>query len=304
MRAWKIHLGWGLVAVVSAGAWGRWTAARHGANADDRGAPEAAAPEESPQAQAAPSPTVNSPRPNLAPSSLQLLPDPLDQPADAIRARMKSSNVEDAYQAMDLIRQVKDSGLKRDLLLEGLHSSHWELRRNAMAGLVEEMGADAVPIVQGILASDAEISVRSYAAELLGGFPDKGSAELLMTSYRTGDDSLKVSSAAALYRLGNPAPAAELLPGMAADLDSPDGYVRKAAVDRIAKLQVPMAIPILARALRDSSGIVRAKAVIALGGLDAPEVPDLLEPLLQDSFIDARDNAKYTIDAYRLRHPK
>jgi hypothetical protein len=305
MRAWKIHLCWGLVAMVTAGAWGRWTAARREADGGVRLVSVAAAPEEPPQARSdPPPPTVNAPRASLPPSTVRLLPNSFDLPVDEIRVRMKSSDVHEAYHAVERIIKLKDPALKRELLLECIRSSHPQVREIALGGLVEVMGDEAVPIVQGILVSDPERFVRRRAAELLGGLPDKGSTELLLDAYRTSEGGLKIAAASSLYRFGNPAPAAELLPLLAADLDSADGTVRKDAVERIGKLQAPMAIPVLTRALRDSSGDVRAEAATALGEIDAPEVPALLESLLKDPYIDARDNAKDAIEAYRQRHPK
>ena len=174
MRAWKIHLCWGLVAMVAAGTWGRWTAARREADDGGRLAPDSAAPEELPQARSDPPPTVNAPRASLPPSALRLLPDPFDLPVDKIRVRMKSSNVADAYQAVELIINLKDPALKRELLLECVRSSHPQVRQSALVGLVSVMGGDAVPVVQGILVSDPELFVRKWAAELLGGLPDRG----------------------------------------------------------------------------------------------------------------------------------
>jgi len=260
---------------------------------------------EQPQAQSDPwAPTGNAPGASLRPSTLPPLLDPLDLPVSEIRVRMRSSNVDESYEAVKLIINLNGPALKRELLLECLRSSHWQVRRSALVELISVMGDDAVPVVQGILQSDPEHIVRKRAAELLGRLPDKGSTELLLNAYRTGEDGLKVAAAASLYRFGSPGPAAELLPRLAATLDSPDGDLRKDAVERIGKLQAPIAIPALTRALRDSSGDVRAEAVTALGEIDAPEVPALLEPLLKDPYIDVRDNAKDAIEAYRKRHPK
>jgi hypothetical protein len=304
MRAWKIHLCWGIVAIITAGAWGRWTAARREADGGVRLVLDAAAPEKPPHARSDLPPTVNAPRASLPPSTVRLLPNPFNLPVDEIRIRMKSSNLEEAYHAVERIIDLKDPALKRELLLECVRSSHPQVREISLGGLVSVIGVDAVPVVQGILVSDPYPFVRKRAAELLGGLPDKGSSELLLDAYRTGEGGLKVAAAASLYRFGNPAPAAELLPLLAADLDSADGTVRKDTVELIGKLQAPIAIPVLTRALRDSSGDVRAEAATALGEVDAPEVPGLLEPLLKDPFVEVRDNAKDAIEAYRQRHPK
>jgi HEAT repeat protein len=305
MRAWKIHVGWGLVALVTAAAWGRWTASRFEPGAGLRLAPETAAPELAPQVQPDPSPSASSvPRAGRPPSTLGLLPEREDPTADEIRVRLKSSNLDQATEAVGLIVHLKDPAQKRELLFECLRSAQPWIRRKALVGLVSVMGRDAVPVVQSLLSSDPEPFVRSQAATLLGELPDKGSTELLLDAYRTGEENLQLAAAASLYRFGSPGPAAELLPGLAVNLDSPDGDVRKDAVVRIGRLQAPIAIPELTRALRDTSGIVRSEAASALGRIDAPEIPDLLAPLLKDPFVDVRESAQDAIEAYRKRHPK
>jgi len=251
-----------------------------------------------------PSPTVQAPRASSPASTLQLLPDPSEVPVDEIRARLKSANVQDAYQAVEQSLLLKDPAQRRELLLESVCSAHLQVRQRGMVALVQEIGDDALPVIQGILVSDPEPDVRQWAAGELGKLSDKGSTELLLNAYRTGDSGMKLAAAGSLYRFGTPGPAAELLPGLAADLDRPDGADRKDAVDRIGSLQAPIAIPLLTRALRDSSGAVRAKAASALGNIDAPEIPALLEPLLKDPWMDTRDEAKGALEAYRRRHPK
>ena len=307
MRAWKIHLCWAIVAVVTAGVWGHWGASRREADGGVRLDSDAAPPEEPPQARSNSSaPTMNAPIASQPSSTLRLLPDTFSLSVDEIRVRMNSSNADDTFQAVELIRNLKDPAAKRELLLECLRNTrlHPRIRQSAMVGLISVMGDDSIPVVQGILVSDPDVYLRKHAAEQLGILPDKGSTTLLLDAYRTGDGDLKLAAATSLYRFGIPGPAAELLPGLAADLDSSDGALRRDAVESIGKLQAPIAIPLLIRALRDSSGDVRAVATIALGEIDAPEIPSILEPLLKDPFVDVRDNAKDAIDTYRRRHSK
>lgn len=307
MRAWKIHLGWGLVAIVTAAAWGRWTAAHRHAGTAIRLPSNAAAPEDPPQVRSDSllPPTIvdaSQARPSLSP--LRLLPDPYDLPLEEIREKLKSPSARDVLRALEAIIKLSDVALKRELLLDCLRSTNYQVRRRAMTALVPVMGEDAIPVVQGVLLSDPMGLVREQAAELLGGLSDRGSTAMLLDAYRTGEGDLKVAAAASLHRLGDPAPASELLAVLAADLDSPDGAVRKDAVERIGRLQAPIALPVLARALRDSSGDVRSEAASALGDIDTPEIPALLAPLLKDPFVDVRESAQDAIDTYRKRHPK
>jgi HEAT repeat protein len=123
-------------------------------------------------------------------------------------------------------------------------------------------------------------------------------------TFRESEGDLKAIAAGALYRLGHPGEAAELLPEISADLDKPDGTLRKEAVEQLSRLKAPIALPLLARAARDSNGDVRSEAASALGELDTAEVLPLLEALLRDPLADVRDSAKEAIDDYRARNPK
>ena len=306
MRAWRIHLGWGLVAVVTAGAWGRWTVAHHEGDLGLRRISETPKAVVLPlQSRSGPMPASPVSQPaSLSASKIYLLPDPYDLSLDEVRVLLKSDEFLKVLRGLEVILRLKDPALKREFLLDCVSNPHYEIRRRAMIALVPVMGDAAVPIVQSVLRSDPQTYLRREAAQLLGKLPDQGSTELLLDAYRDGEDDLKIAAAASLYRFGNPAPAAELLSRLMADLDNPDGSVRKEAVERIGTLKAPIAIPALTRALRDSSGDVRSEAASALGDIDTLEIVPLLEPLLKDPFADVRESAQDAIDSYRKRHPK
>jgi HEAT repeat protein len=217
---------------------------------------------------------------------------------------MKSAEFREVYKAMAAIEHFKDRALKRELLLEFLKCENHDIRRSAMHQLVALVGDDALPVIQDLLRSDPDDFIRVQAAEILGRLPDRGSLGLLLSSYRDGDSDLKIAAAASLSRLGHPGEALETLARLTATLDSPDGTTRKDAVEQIGRLRSPLAISVLARALRDSNGDVRVEAVSALGEIDTPEIIALVEPLLKDPFADVREYAQDVIDTYNQRHPK
>jgi HEAT repeat protein len=312
MRAWKLHFCWALFAMGTAGAWGRWTVTQRETVLQARetdagprsvpvsGIPAAAAPVEgNPPLSPAATPALV-----RVPPDFHLLPDPYDLSVEEIRRLMKSGQFREVYQALSALGHVKDRALKRELILEFIKCDNPQIRRNAMHELVALTGNDAVPFVQDILRSDPENSIRREAAEVLGRLSDQGSVALLLTSYREGDSDLKIAAAASLYRFGHPGEAAETLTRLSAGLDHPDGSMRKEAVEQIGRLNTPLAIPILTRALRDPNGDVRIEAVGALGAIDAPGIVDLLEPLLKDPFADVREYTQDAIDTYRAKHPK
>jgi HEAT repeat protein len=228
----------------------------------------------------------------------------MDVPIDEIRTLMKSNGLAELQRAVMGIGFLKDRALKRELLLELLHCSQQQVRRMALDQLASVGGEEVIQPLQDVLRNDSEPYFRALAAKHLGELPDKGTMALLLAAYQEADEDLKIAAAGSLYRYGHPGEVADLAPRLAADLDSPDGSVRKDAVRRLSRLQSPLTIPFLTRALRDSNGDVRSEAVSALEDLDTPELPSLLEPLLQDPYSDVREYAQDAIENYRKKHPK
>ena len=225
-------------------------------------------------------------------------------PLDEIRRLMKSTDFRDLCRALRGIERLLDLPLRRGLLVELLHCPLDQIRQMAMVRLALMGDADAVPPLQEVLQNDPQSYLRALAAEHLGTLPDRGTVALLLSAYRDGADDLKLTAAASLYRFGHPGEVSELLPRISSDLDSPDGSVRKDAVERLAKLKAPVTIPLLTRGVRDTNGDVRSEAASALGDLDDPGVPSLLEPLLKDPLSDVRETAQDALDSYRQRHPE
>jgi hypothetical protein len=313
MRAWTVHLCWALIAVAASGAGARWSVSRREAVVREREVAVGLAPSEAPMAAPpAPQPPAGAVVPAgpgsggkvRLPSDFHLLPDPNDIPLEEILRLMKCEGFRELYRALSGVENLKDRALQHRLYLELLHCPEHRIRQMALGHLASSGGADVVAALQETLRTDPEPYIRALAAQHLGTLPDQGTVVLLLSAYRDGDEDLKLAAAGSLYRFGHPGEVSELLPGLAAELDSPDGSVRKDAVERLSRLKVPDTIPLLTRALRDTNGDVRSGAADALGELDDPGIPSLLAPLLQDPLSDVRESAKDAVESYRKRHPE
>jgi HEAT repeat protein len=221
-----------------------------------------------------------------------------------IRLLMKSANFREVLRAMDGIARLDDPALRRELFEELLHNRFAQIRQMTLERMAAFLGDQAVSPIQEALRSDPAPEIRSKAAELLGTLPDQGSTELLLGVFPESEGELQVAAAASLYKLGHPGEATQVLRRLEGELRSPDGAVRRDAVESLQKLGAPITLPLLMRAIHDTNGDVRSGAASALGELDLPEVLPILEQLLQDPYPDVRDSAKDAIEGYRDRHSK
>jgi HEAT repeat protein len=181
------------------------------------------------------------------------------------------------------ILQMKNGWYRRTVL--------WELKR--------QMQDKAVGLVRDALASDPYPEVREAAALLLGEPGGEGNIDLLEKAYREDEYKVRLAAARSLNQLGRQGPMLELIPQLAAKLDSVDGGVRRNAVEQLGQFWSMSAVPYLTPALHDSNSDVRLAAVIALGNTGAtghPEVTALLEPLTKDP---SKEVADWALDFLR-----
>jgi HEAT repeat protein len=167
-----------------------------------------------------------------------------------------------------------------------------------MSLLQQELGPEAAaPMLQQCLRSDADSGVRLLAAQLLGQEHAQGNVEALLQAFQKDELDVRIYCAAALSSLGQPGPASQLIPHFVGMLDSPDGAVRRDAVESLNRLSCPQVLPLLTRALRDTNGDVRAEALNGLWDfMETAPIASLVEPLLNDPVASVRNAAKEILD--------
>jgi HEAT repeat protein len=303
----KTHLIWSVVTVVTAAAWGKWVLYSRDAEVVrlDR---VVVAPRVEPAAALTPV-VVPSEAPASAPSpaSVSTVPAPeyaiqrKDQLSlDEIRRLLQSGTADDAWSAYSAISQMVPSPLKIELLRELLKCREAQIRQNALYQVLNTFGREAAePLFREHLRSDPAAIVREAAAQLLGGSDIPGAFEALLEAFQKDELRVQVAAAGSLVGFDHPGPAAEVAQRLAPMLDHQDSAVRRKAVEMLAGLSTPAAIPMLARALRDSSGDVRMQAVNSFYAIEDARRLSLVEPLLQDPVEDVRDSAKQLIESLK-----
>ena len=292
MKDWKIHLAWALAVPLIALLWGRWTVARREPEYRRRVAVvEGHLPRTDQASMPAPAQIQN--------ATVSTIPGEAEDYV-ALRRLLRSDKA-DPSEVSRLLHRVPNGPDKKELLLLELTSPVISLRFAALNDLPQLLGADAVPLVQGALKSDPEASVRRVAAQLLGVLGGTGTIEALLSAVHDPERFVQVTAAGALNRLGQPGPAEELVPRVAADLSSPDDAVRREALKDLSLLQHPSTIPILLRSIRDSNGDVRVFAAVCLGDLDSPDLLPSLEGLRKDPDPNVVEAAEIAITRYQRK---
>jgi HEAT repeat protein len=162
-------------------------------------------------------------------------------------------------------------------LMQALRDSFWWYERGEASAsdllrAIEVMGQDAVdPLIEAL--SDAEGTVRKFAAELLGRIGDKRAIESLgMAIYDLHFDVGK-AAAESLARFG---PAS--LEVLQEALTHPEAGIREHAIGALGKIQHASVAPLLLELLNDPERVVRKQVIQSLSELrDLRAIPALQE---------------------------
>jgi HEAT repeat protein len=299
MKSWRIHFAWamvtGLAAVLSARI------------ASRREALEAPAASRPPSVRAGqPAPTGSElqrvevlPLSAAGPFSKSADPSPEPSLAGKIRALLKDFGKWEELQT--LMNGLEDRKFKLGLLSEALAGPDMQAVNSAMILLSSMKGWDVAEILEAYLKSHLDNGQGANAASALGDIGDLGSLAVLQDALWSKNEEVRLFSAEALMRLGYPAPAEEMIAAMARQYESPDGSLRKKAIESISRLNAAGAVPVLARALKDSNGDVRRAALWGFSNLGKPEYLPLLEPLANDPHPEVAKDASDLIEA--LKNP-
>lgn len=305
----KTHLIWSVVTVVTAAAWGKWVL--HSREAQvvriDRVVPTATV---EPAAALTPGVLPSSEAPVAAPSPGPAAAGPTPEyeviqkkdqlPLEEIRRLLRTGNPDDAWTAYSAISQMVKCPVKADLVRELLKCREPQIRQSALYHVLDTLGAEAAgPIIREHLRSDPAAIVRETAASMLGGSDIPGAFESLLEAFQKDELRVQVAAAGSLVALDHPGPAAEVAQRLAPMLDHQDSAVRRKAVEMLAGLSTPSALPMLARALRDSSGDVRMQALNSFYSIEDERRLPLVEPLLQDPVEDVRETARQLIESIK-----
>jgi len=293
MKVWRIHVGWAIVTLLAMVITARITSRR-----DVGDAPPAAGvrnlqtlvplpsnsgsrPAERPPSEAA--------QPTRSPASV---PDPTL--ADKIRAMMK--NPQDREELERLVNSIQDRHVMLSLLKEGLFADNVNSCHTAINLLSGMKGRDVAGLLESFLKTNPDKDQAANAACALSEVGDPASMQVLMDTLQSRNPQVRLWCAESLLSFGYSAPADDLIAEMDRQFESPDGAIRKKAIDTVSQFNRAGVVPLLTRALKDSNGDVRIAALIGFGNLRNPEYIPLLQPLLNDPIPEIAQQAKDYIE--------
>lgn len=303
MKSWKLHLVWALVTIVCSAAWAqRAVRTREIAFLEREKVLQVRFVEAK---KAAPIVVVEPPPVSPAAAAVPIaIPEPpareyevQSEETPTVEELRKLMNGKDVWRAYQVLQRMVNSPIKTQLLRELIGNKEAQVRRAVLYMLQEALGAEpAAPLIQECLRTDPAPEVREAAAQQLGYQDATGNVEALLQAFQKEEFRVQVACASALADRGQEGPAAQLVPRLAALMDSPDGAIRRQAVESIGRLRCPQSMPLLTRALRDTNGDVRLEAMNSLWNNEDPALLGLLEPLLNDPVQEVRNTAKTFLD--------
>jgi len=315
MKTWRIHLVWAAVTVVSCAAWSQRAVRSRDVEflerekvlqvkiSEARKIPVLIAAEAATATVAPVVPIAAIPAPEQPAFEYEFQQEEKnDRPTVEELRRLLEGDPNDYWRAYSVISKMVPCPLKTDLVRVLFRHKDPQVRRSSIHLLQQALGPDAVaPLFQESLRIDPDVEVRESVAFQLGTHGAPGTIEALLQAFQKDELRIQVACASGLFDLGQAGPAAQLAPRIAARMDSPDGAVRREAVDLLSQFRGPQALPTLTRALGDSNGDVRLSAVNALYNSEDPQALPLLEPLLSDPVAAVRDAVKTLIEELKSR---
>jgi hypothetical protein len=292
MKAWRIHFGWAIVTMLAVA-----VSLRVSSNTSPTPSPAPASsrPEMAPMAQtveAVPIPVVAALAPPSAPAAAEPVPE-----EDRIRALIQSERY--VGPTASILKGVSNRALQLKLLREMACGEDMRCTFAALQVLRHMKGREVAEILEACVVLDRDARPAAFAARILAEVGDALSYGPLIRSLESTDEETRVSGAEALRKLGFPQAAQDMTASYTRQFESPDGSLRKRAVENLVSLALESSIAVFTRALKDSNGEVRLKALDAFSMLRRKEFLPLLEPLLQDPNREVARKAQDVAEALR-----
>lgn len=299
MKAWRIHFVWAIVTVLATVISARIASRQATVDGDGRRRsparlernPSAAAPE--------PRESTAAPIANRELASNSATPPADLSLADRIRDMLKDPNKWEKLR--ELVELNPDRQFNLSLLKEALFGKDLQSCYGAIHLLVQMKGRDAAEVLESYLKTHGNEDQAPNVASALGEVRDPGSIPVLMDALQSKNPQVRLWSAEALHEMGYSRPAEELITNMARQYESPDGGLRKKAIDTLSQFDLASVVPVLTLALKDSNCDVRSAALTGFLNLKKPEYIPLLQPLLGDPIPEVAAQAEEFIEA--LKNP-
>jgi|SRR5579862_3746580 len=299
MKAWRIHFAWTIVTVLATAISARIASRQAAVDGDGRGRSPAGL-ERNPRA-AAPEPREKTIAPTVKGelASKSATPPADSSLADRIRGMLKDPNTWEKLQ--ELVELNPDRQFILSLLKEALFGKDLQSCYGAIHFLIQMKGRDGAEVLESYLKTHGNEDQAPNVASALGEIRDPGSIPVLMDALQSKNPQVRLWSAEALHEMGFSRPAEDLITEMARQYESPDGGLRKKAIDTLSQFDLASVVPILTLALRDSNSDVRSAALTGFLNLKKPEYIPLLQPLLGDPIPEVAAQAEQFIEA--LKNP-
>jgi putative membrane-bound dehydrogenase-like protein len=187
----------------------------------------------------------------------------------------------------------------RAALLQGLGDSDAEVRRTAVAGLVDMNDPSTFEPLSKRLSEEKDAAMRLDIVRVIAGLQTKPAADLLVSLLNDGSntEALRLEAISGLQKLGTAA-AAETI-GQSARRGPVALQVR--ALEALGEMKTADAKSICEAALGNSDAAVRHAAVAALGNVGDPAAAAQLTPLLKDNHVTVAAAAAYALGKLRAK---
>lgn len=162
-------------------------------------------------------------------------------------------------------------------LMEALRDSYWwyekEQAAQVLLNAIENMGPAVVePLIEAL--GDREVTVRKFAATVLGNLRDARAMEELGMAVYDLHHEVSQAAAEALAKFGAPAVGV-----LSEALRHPEAAVREHAVIGLSHIQDARAAPLLIEMLRDPDRTVRKQTMISLANLNDSRAESALKEI-------------------------
>ena len=223
---------------------------------------------------------------------------------DQIMALLSKENRDrgDLYRALRSASELKDPAEKLEVLKALLDVDDGRVEYRAFSMILEMGGSEATKLAVDTVREGESHWLRSRAADYLGNVGGPAAMAALQDAFQTGDQRTQTSSAVALAKLGFEGPTQQMIGQLGPTLRSTDGAFREDAIEMLGRLKSTSTFPYLAQMIHDPNSEVRNEVIRSLRNSGSEEAIPILKQMLNDPNPEVAKSAERAIE--RIKNPE